>query len=34
MDANDDFDGKLTNLNCFYKDIIFEQKYPKNEIYL
>ena len=29
MDFNEDFDGKPTNLNCFYMDMIFEQKYPK-----
>ena len=29
MGANDDFDGKPTNLNRFYKHLIFEQKYPK-----
>ena len=27
MDANDGFDGKPTNLNCFYMHTIFEQKY-------
>jgi hypothetical protein len=25
MNANDDFDGKTTILNCFYTHIIFEQ---------
>ena len=29
MASNDDFDGKATNLNCFYLCINFEQKYPK-----
>ena len=29
MVSNDDFDGKATNLNCFYLHINFEQKYPK-----
>ena len=28
----DDFDGKATNLNCFYLQINFEQKYPKPAI--
>ena len=29
MDANDDFNGKELNLNCFYMHTIFGQKYPK-----
>ena len=29
MVSNDGFDGKATNLNCFYLHINFEQKYPK-----
>ena len=29
MDANDDFNGKELNLNCFYMHTIFAQKYPK-----
>ena len=29
MVSNDDFDGKATNLNCFYLRINFEQKFPK-----
>ena len=29
MISNDDFDGKATNLNCFYVHINYEQKYPK-----
>ena len=29
MVFNDDFDGKATNLNCFYLHINFEQKYLK-----
>ena len=32
MDANDGFDGKPTNLNCFYIHTIFEQKYLKPAI--
>ena len=32
MVSNDDFDGKATNLNCFYLHINFEQKYPKPAI--
>ena len=32
MVSNDDFDGKATNLNCFYIHINFEQKYPKPAI--
>ena len=32
MVSNDDFDGKVTHLNCFYLDINFEQKYPKPAI--
>ena len=32
MDANDDFDGKPTNLNFFHMHINFEQKYPKPAI--
>ena len=34
MDANDRFDGKPTNLNCFYMHTIFEQKYLKPAIVL
>ena len=29
MDANDGFDGKPTNLNCFYMPTNLEQKYLK-----
>ena len=29
MVSKDDFDGKATNLYCFYLHINFEQKYPK-----
>ena len=32
MVSNDDFDGKATNLNCFYLHINFEQKYLKPAI--
>ena len=32
MVSNDDFDGKATNLNCFYLHINFEQKYSKPAI--
>ena len=32
MVCNYDFDGKVTNLNCFYLHINFEQKYPKPAI--
>ena len=32
MDANDDFNGKELNLNCFYMHTIFAQKYPKPAI--
>ena len=32
MDANDDFNGKELNLNCFYMHTIFGQKYPKPAI--
>jgi hypothetical protein len=32
MVSNDDFDGKETNLSCFYLHINFEQKYPKPAI--
>ena len=34
MDANDSFDGKPTNVNCFYMHTIFEQKYLKPAIVL
>ena len=32
MDAKDGFDGKPTNLNCFYMHTIFEQEYLKPAI--
>ena len=32
MDANDSYDGKPTNLNCFYMHTIFELKYLKPAI--
>ena len=32
MVSNDDFDGKATNLSCFYLRINFEQKYLKPAI--
>ena len=32
MDANDGFDGKPTNSNCFYMHTNFEQKYLKPTI--
>ena len=32
MVSNDDFDGRATNLNCFYLHVNFEQKYPKPTI--
>ena len=32
MVYNDDFDGKATDLSCFYLHINFEQKYPKPAI--
>ena len=32
MDTNDDFYGKEPNLNFFYMQTNFEQKYPKTAI--
>ena len=33
MDANDDFNGNATHLNCLYIHTIFRQKYTKLAIH-